>query len=226
MSVPDQSLPSSKDGGLPAIGAARVVDETLAALRRAILSGELAPGQKLSVPALAERLGVSRSPVREAVLALTAEGLAVESPRRGAIVADLDPEAVDAIHEARSPLEAFAARLAAERGPDNLAGQLRTILDQQAVAVTTNDEDEYFRTNAAFHAAIATACGNIEIRRLLRALEGRMALALRRVAAQRSHRKSALAEHRAIVVAIAARDGDAAETAMRAHIAETRRRGA
>jgi len=163
--------------------------------------------------------------VREAVLALAAEGLAVENPRRGVIVTDLGPEDADAIHEARGPLEGFAARLAAERGPSALSAQLQGILDQQAVAVAANDEDAFFRTNEAFHAAIAEACGNMEVRRLLRSLESRMALALRRMAARSGHRQNALEEHHAIATAIAARNGDAAEAAMRAHIAATRQRG-
>lgn len=209
---------------LPVLGAARVVDEAVAALRRAILAGDLRPGQKLSVPALALRLGVSRSPVREAVLALTAEGLAVESPRRGVVVAELGPKEAHEIHEARGPLEGFAARLAAERAPAGLATQLDAILAAQAKAVAAGDEDGFFRTNAEFHAAIAAACGNAELHRLLASLEGRMALALRHVAAQPGHRDSALAEHRAVAAAIRARDGEAAEAAMRAHLAATRAR--
>ena len=214
----------TKPDDLPVIGAIRVVDETTTALRHAILSGSLEPGRKLSVPTLAAWLGVSRSPVREAVQALTAEGLAEENRRRGAVVTELGPEEADAIHEARGPLESFAARLAAERGPSALAQQLEAVLAQQAIAVANNDEEAFFRTNETFHAAIADACGNAEIRRLLRSLEGRMTLALRRVAALTGHRRDALEEHRAIAAAISAHDGKAAETAMRKHIAETRRR--
>jgi len=209
---------------LAAIGPARMVDATVAALRQAILSGDLRPGQKLSVPALALRLGISRSPVREAVLALAAEGLAVESPRRGVVVTELGPRDTDAIHEARGPLEGFAARLAAERGPAELGQRLTAILAEQAAAVAAADEDSFFRTNAAFHAAIAAACDNAEIHRLLASLEGRMALALRQVAARPGHRDSAVAEHLGVAAAIAARDGDGAEAAMRAHLAATRQR--
>ncbi|WP_424814183.1 GntR family transcriptional regulator [Roseococcus sp. YIM B11640] len=212
------------DDPLPSIGPARVVDETVAALRQAILSGDLKPGQKLSVPALALRMGISRSPVREAVLALTAEGLAVESPRRGVVVTALGPKETDAIHEARGPLEGFAARLAAERGPSDLGGRLDAILAEQAKAVAAGDEDAYFRTNAAFHSAIAAACDNAEIHRILVSLEGRMALALRHVAARPGHRESGVEEHRRVVAAIKARDGSSAEAAMRAHLAATRRR--
>ena len=216
--------PGTADGALPLIGSARVVDETIATLRRAILSGDLRPGQKLSVPALAIRMGVSRSPVREAVLALTAEGLAVESPRRGVVVTELGPRETDAIHEARGPLEGLAAQLAAERGPPELGGRLRAILAEQVNAAVAGNGDWYFRTNAAFHGAIAAACGNTEIQRLLASLEGRMTLALRQVAARPEHRECAVAEHLRVVAAIEAHGGVEAETAMRAHIAATRRR--
>ncbi|WP_052401974.1 GntR family transcriptional regulator [Muricoccus aerilatus] len=212
------------DDPLPTIGPARVVDETVAALRQAILSGDLRPGQKLSVPALALRMGISRSPVREAVLALTAEGLAVESRRRGVVVTELGLKETDAIHEARGPLEGFATRLAAERGPADLGERLDAILAEQAEAVAAGDEDKYFRTNAAFHSAIAAACDNAEIYRLLVSLEGRMALALRQVAARPGHRESGIEEHRKVVAAIKARDGSGAEAAMRAHLAATRQR--
>ena len=214
------------DYALPLIGPSRVVDETVAALRRAILSGDLRPGQKLSVPALAVRMGVSRSPVREAVLALTAEGLAVESPRRGVVVTEFGPREMDAIHEARGPLEGLAARLAAERGPAELGGRLSAILAEQVEAAAAGDGNRYFRTNAAFHGAIAAACSNTEIQRLLVSLEGRMILALRQVAARPEHRECAITEHLRVVAAIEAHDGSEAETAMRAHIAATRRRTA
>lgn len=218
--------PDGSDAGMPVLGGARVVDEAVAALRWAILSGDLLPGERLSVPALSARLGVSRSPVREAVLALAAEGLAVESPRRGVVVAALGPGDADAIHEVRGPLEGLAARLAAERGPRGpLRDRLGAILGEQAAAVAAQDEHGFFRTNAAFHRAIAAGSGNPELLRLLGSLEGRMALALRRVAATPRHRRAALDEHRGVAEAVGAGNGDEAEAAMRAHLAATRRRG-
>lgn len=216
--------PGSGDS-LPLLSGERVVDGAVAALRRAILAGDLSPGEKLSVPALSARLGVSRSPVREAVLALAAEGLAVESPRRGVVVAAIGPEEAYAIHEAREPLEGLSARLATERGQAGLLARLDAILAEQASAIAGQDEDGFFLTNAAFHAAIADAAGNPELVRLLESLEGRMALALRSVAAKQRHRDAALREHRTITDAIRRRDGAAAEAAMRSHIAATRARG-
>jgi len=87
----------------------RIVDTVQAALRSAIFEGELRAGEPLSVPELARRLNVSRSPVREAVLGLVAQGLAVEQPRRGVVVATVDPADLLAIHEIRIFLEAGVA---------------------------------------------------------------------------------------------------------------------
>src|SRR5262249_60184100 len=95
--------------------AARIVDAVQATLRSAILDGALRAGEQLSVPELARRLNVSRSPVREAVLGLVAQGLAVEQPRRGVVVATIAAEDLVAIHEVREFLEAGAARLCAKR---------------------------------------------------------------------------------------------------------------
>lgn len=208
------------------LGAGRVVDEAIAALREAILSGEIAPGEPLSVPALSARFGVSRSPVREAVLAMAAEGLAVDRPRRGVVAVDVGPNEADAIHEVREPLEGLAARLAARRIEGRTLRALEMILTEQEAAVDERDEAGFFRTNTEFHALIARASGNAELPRLLGSLEGRMALALRRVASRPGHRKAALAEHRKVLKALAAGDRDEAESAMRRHLAATRKRAA
>jgi DNA-binding GntR family transcriptional regulator len=206
------------------IGTGRVVDAAAAALRAAILSGELAPGEALSVPALASRLGVSRSPVREAVLVMVAEGLAVERPRRGVVVAAISREDADAIHEVRAPLEALAAQLAATRIDDAALLALAALLTEQERLVAAGDELGFFRSNAAFHAAIAAGAANPELSRLMGSLEGRMSLALLQVAARPEHRSTALAEHRRVLHALLKRDAAAAEAAMSHHLDSTRAR--
>lgn len=206
------------------LAATRLVDGATAALREAILSGEIAPGEQLSVPALSIRLGISRSPVREAVLAMAAEGLAVERPRRGVVAAEIGEPEIDAIHEVREPLEGFSAGLAASRADAAALVGLAAILAEQEVAVARGDDALFFASNSRFHAAIAAAAGNAELPRLLGSLESRMALALRRVAGRPGHREAALAEHRAVLAALTMRDAAAAETAMRRHLAATRSR--
>src|SRR5262249_48772873 len=200
--------------------AARIVDAVQATLRSAILDGALRAGEQLSVPELARRLNVSRSPVREAVLGLVAQGLAVEQPRRGVVVATIAADDLVAIHEVREFLEAGAARLCARR--INKAGldHLRGILAEQKRAVKDKDAAGYFSTNAALHGAIAAAGGNARLEQMLRTLENQMRIALHRVASEEGHMRSGYDEHQRVVEAIAAHDEDAADQAMRTHIAQ------
>src|SRR3954452_23719806 len=146
---------------LPVLNTAtRIVDTVQGALRDAIFHGTLRAGEQLSVPELARRLNVSRSPVREAVLGLVAQGLAVEQPRRGVVVATVNPADLLAIHEIRIFLEACAARLAAQRITDEQIKALHGILREQQAVVKAADAAGYFRTNAALHRVVADAAGN------------------------------------------------------------------
>jgi DNA-binding GntR family transcriptional regulator len=200
---------------------ARIVDAVQDTLRDAIFGGTLRAGEALSVPELARRLNVSRSPVREAVLALVAQGLAVEQPRRGVVVATIAEHDLVAIHEVREFLEAGAARLAAARIDEAGVERLRRILAEQKRAVTDKDAAGYFRTNSRLHGAIAAAAGNPRLEHILRTLENQMRIALNRVANDEHHIRAGYAEHRRVVDAIAKRDEAAAEEAMRTHIAGT-----
>lgn len=199
----------------------RIVDAVQAALRGAILDGALRAGEQLSVPELARRLNVSRSPVREAVLGLVAQGLAVEQPRRGVVVATVDPADLLSIHEMRIFLEAGAARFCAQRAGAATVKTLREILREQEAAVKSADAAGYFRTNAALHRAIAHGAGNERLAQTLGLLADQMRIALREVAASRAHMREGLAEHRAVVEAIAAREAATAEQRMRRHIERT-----
>jgi len=201
--------------------ATRIVDTVQDALRDAIFGGSLRAGEPLSVPELARRLNVSRSPVREAVLGLVAQGLAVEQPRRGVVVATIDVNDLVAIHEVREFLEAGAARLCARRIDKAGAERLRHILAEQKRAVKEKDAGGYFRTNSALHGAIAASAGNPRLEQIVRTLENQMRLALHRVASDERHIRSGYAEHQRIVDAIAGGDEPAADEAMRTHIAST-----
>jgi DNA-binding GntR family transcriptional regulator len=102
----------------PLRSAIRIVDAVHESLREGIMSGVLVPGQQLSVPELARRLNVSRSPIREAVLQLVSDGLAVEQPRKGVVVATVELDDVLEIHEIREFTEASSTP--ALRGTDRL----------------------------------------------------------------------------------------------------------
>src|SRR5579875_1256952 len=100
---------------LPAAATDRIADAVYERIRDAIFTGALPPDARLSVPALADRLGVSRSPVREAVMRLIHDRLAVEEPRRGAVIARIEPADLIHIYEVREALEGLAVSLAARR---------------------------------------------------------------------------------------------------------------
>lgn len=210
---------------LPSIAPARrLVDTVHTALRDAILQGGIDPGSALSVPELSRRLNVSRSPVREAVLQLVADGLAVETPRRGVVVKEIAAEDLRQIHEIREVLEGLAARRAAERGDASLKERLALVLTEQAAAIAADDGKGFYETDRRFHQAIAEAAGNPRLAQMQVSLRAEMSLALIRVAASPGHARSALDEHQSIAHSIADGDGDRAEAAMKRHIQATRRR--
>ena len=202
--------------------AERIVDSVHATLRAAILAGDLPPGEPLSVPELSRQLDVSRSPVREALLALVADKLAVESPRRGIAVAAIELSDLLEIHEVREAMEAQAARLCAQRASKATLHLLGDLLIRQAAVVTQGDGDGWFSANAAFHAAISDSAANRRLTEMLLGLETQMQLGLRKVSSSQEQRQRGLAEHRAVYEAIRQRAPRLAEQTMRTHIRNTR----
>ncbi|MDI4655113.1 GntR family transcriptional regulator [Xanthobacter autotrophicus] len=188
------------------------------ALEDDIVSGRLRPGQKLDEVGLAERFGVSRTPIREALIQLSASGLIEIRPRRGAFVALLGPRELLESFELMAELEAACARLAAQRMGAADRATLAGALAACGAAVASGDSCAYYSANAAFHAAIYAATGNRVIHgealRLQRALQPYRRLQLhvpRRM-------ETSLAEHEAIMAALSAGDGMEAAERMRAHV--------
>ncbi|TCP54961.1 DNA-binding GntR family transcriptional regulator [Tamaricihabitans halophyticus] len=195
----------------------RVVDGVYARLREKIFTGELAPGTKLSVPALAELLEVSRSPVRDAVLRLVQDRLATEEPRRGAVVASVGAAELVTIYEVREVLEGLAARLAVENAGRRLVRALREALDDHQHAVDVSDLAATTEADMRFHALVREASGNHEVIRLLDEIQTQVRLAMRTTTVTAGPRH-ALDDHRAILTAIESGDPNAAEQVARAHI--------
>src|SRR5436305_14940789 len=134
-----------------------VVDHVYSALRERILSGDLPRGTKLRQASLAEELGVSRTPLREALRRLATEGLVEFLPNRGATVSDLDFGDMRHAWSARVALAPGAARLAAERRGAEAIARLRRAIDHQRGAA--GDSDASFAANREFHLALAAASG-------------------------------------------------------------------
>ncbi|HWV86209.1 MAG TPA: GntR family transcriptional regulator [Capillimicrobium sp.] len=199
------------------IQAASVVSLAYERIRTLILNGEVPAGTRLGQVELAERLGISRTPVREALRRLTGEGLVEFQDNRGFRVAQLRLEDVLQRLEVRLLLEPGAARLAAERATEADLAELEASVEREVAARTAVAVHDASRE---FHIGVARASHN---RELVMALEnlwlievGRRLLAQRRAAPH--WQDGDVAEHRAILAAIAARDGDRAAALMESHV--------
>jgi len=139
-------------------------------LREAILEGKLKPGQRLMEVQLAEQLGVSRTPVREAIRKLELEGLVVMLPRKGAYVANMSLKDVIDVLEIRSSLEGLAASLAAERiNPDDIK-KLEKIAKEFEDLTIASDVDTLLKKDVEFHECIFKATNNKKLHQLINSL--------------------------------------------------------
>jgi DNA-binding GntR family transcriptional regulator len=189
-------------------------------LREEIFDGTLAPGTPLSVPALAARLGASRSPVRESVQQLIHEGLAVYTPRAGARVAVLDDTTMRSLLEVREVLEGLAARQAV--GHATLADftDLRGMLaDQERMLVGPPDALRDQDMDLDFHTRIRLLSRNVPLEATLRRLHVQGYLYRSPTWQREQDRRFALVEHQRILDAIEVGDAVAAEASARAHVA-------
>ncbi|WP_162605909.1 GntR family transcriptional regulator [Jiangella aurantiaca] len=189
------------------------------ALREAILGHELAPGTRLSVPNVAEWLGVSRSPAREAIARIAYEGLAHVEPNKGAVVADLDAESLVEIYEVREALEGLACRLASQRAHDGDIAALRDLLAQHVAAVEAGDVERHYDLDMRFHARVRELAGNSRLTAQLEVLQQQIRLAMYTTHRSPGGMPLAVTEHRRIVDALESGDPVLAEAAGRSHIA-------
>lgn len=193
-------------------------------LERMILAGELTVGAKLNEVAVAERLGVSRGPVREAFRALEAAGLVRLEKNRGVFVRQVGLDEADEIYELRAVLDDYAGRLAAQHaGPLDVA-DLRVRLDRMERAVGRGDLDAYHEANLAFHDRLVELAGNAKLLALYRRLVNELSLYRRTTLDQSGTPSMSLGEHRAIVDCIAARQAAAAGRLLRDHVMASRER--
>ncbi len=139
-----------------------------AALRELIVMGYIAPGTPLRLEEIAERLGMSISPIREAVRQLESLGLAEHVPYKGATVTEIDPGEMRDVYEARLALESIAVRRAASGWDEGAELLLGSVLEGLATAYDQGERGEIIRGNTAFHLGLAHASGSRWIPRLLR----------------------------------------------------------
>lgn len=198
----------------------RLADQAYELLKERILTRQLLPGQRLSVPAIAEELGLSRSPVREAVQRLVQEGLGTERPHSGAVVASADLPALIDLYQVRAELEGLSSELAARAGDAHLVRDLEVVQDQHEAAHASGVRSQMIRADVDFHARILSAAGNPELTRMLEPVLHRMLLGM--LEADRDWPVQAMAEHRDIIAALRAGDAEASRRHMVAHVLRVR----
>ena len=184
-----------------------------------IFDGTFSDGERLDEVQLSERFSVSRTPIREAFQRLALSGLVEQLPRRGVFVRQPGPVELIEMFEVMAELEAVCARLAASRISDNALRDLHETNARCDAAVAAQDADGYYRENERFHAIIYRQSGNGFLEQECLRLHRRLQPFRRTQLRLRGRLKQSMAEHEAIVAALEAADGEAAATAIRAHVA-------
>ncbi len=186
-------------------------------LKELILDLELRPGELLTERRLMELTGSGRTPVREAMQGLQRDGLLQIVPFRGAFVSEVSSKDVQEIGQVRELLESFAARLAARLISPQEIERLHVLLDALEPLDDRAPRD-FFAADRAFHTLIVEASGHRRIREIIGTLSDQIQRLRFVSAAQPMRMRAAHQEHRTVAAALAARDPDAAEAAMRAHL--------
>lgn len=187
----------------------------LEALREAIISRVLEPGERLMEIQLAEEMGVSRTPVREAIRKLELEGFVVMIPRKGAYVAGVSYKDVKDVFEIRAALEALAASLAAEKATEEEIEQMERVLHYEKMPESL---EEMVQTDTDFHALVYKASRNERLLGILANLREQIQRFRATSLAVPGRPKDAIQEHMEIVDAIARHDVEEAQNLATSHI--------
>ncbi|GAB4164929.1 MAG: GntR family transcriptional regulator [Geothermobacteraceae bacterium] len=186
-------------------------EKILETIRESILKGTLKPGEKVAEPELAERFGISRTPIREAFRQLESEGYLTVIPRKGAVVTELSERDVTEFYAIKSILEGYAARRAAGKLSDRDIERLEQINDKLAQLAEEGDVKTFFKVHGEFHDMFIEAAGNEKLADLIRqvgmkfnrlriaslSLPGRMQISVE--------------EHKKLIEAFRNHDGEAAD---------------
>ena len=189
-------------------------DQVASILRKAILSRELQEGQEITLEGIAELVGVSTTPVREAFQILARDGLIKLRPNKGAVVQGINEKTIRDHYETRAVLEGEAAARASAEGVDlSAVDQAYQIAEK---ALEDNDSAEYSRYNQAFHMGIWEAADNEKMKSLLSSMWN--GLSMGHKVTEEDHAKISIYEHKKILDAMKAHDGSRARKLMNDHI--------
>lgn len=191
---------------------------TVNRLRDMIFEGDIKPGERVTEIALSERLGVSRTPLREAVRVLAGEGLLEPLPKRGARVARLTAERIDELFPVMGALEALAGELACRHITDKEIAAIRDLHRQMAAHHARRELDPYFRLNQRIHESIMLATRNPTLFRIYLGLAGRVRHARKAANISQTRWDEAMDEHARILAALERRDGDELAQLLKRHL--------
>lgn len=187
-------------------------------LRKAIFDGRIKKGEHLVESIIGEEMEVSRTPVREALRQLEAEGLVSNVPRRGAIVQGITKEDAVEIYDLREVLEGLVVRLACKNITDEDIIRLKDILKKMEETISKKDDESYLNIHGDFNTIIFNRANSKRLQSLMTNIYDYLA-SLRSISLQKEDRRiSALEEHRQIVYALEKRDEEAVEKLAREHV--------
>jgi DNA-binding GntR family transcriptional regulator len=196
--------------------------EAASRLRQRLIQGQIPPGAKLNERELAQDLAVSRTPLREAIRMLAAEGLVELLPNRGAVALQLSPQDVADTFDVIGGLEGQAGALAAERITDAELTEIRALHLEMRAAHTRRDLPGYYRLNAEIHARINAAARNPVLTRTWQTINARLQALRFRSNFDETKWARALDEHERMVELLAARDGAALRALLEQHLRHKR----
>ena len=197
-------------------------DQVAARLRTMLVEGQIAPGAKLNERELCEQLRVSRTPLREAIKLLAAEGLVDLLPNRGAVAVKLTEADVLNTFEVLAMLEGMSGELAAQRISDGELAEVRALHYEMMACFARRDLSGYYRINARIHAAINDAAKNPVLTSTYRSINARVQSLRFRTNQNEAKWKSAVAEHERMLEALTARDAAALRKVLVEHLLRKR----
>lgn len=190
-------------------------EKILESIRDAIISGAIKSGSKVSEPDLAERFGISRTPIREAFRQLESEGYLTVIPRKGAVVSAFTQKDVEEFYAIKSILEGYAARLACSKLSEKEIDRLETINMRLSDLCEHSDIKQFFRVHNDFHDLFIKAADNDKLREMINLLVTRFQRLRLMSLSQPGRMAVSVQEHTKIITAFRARDCDAAELLVR-----------
>jgi DNA-binding GntR family transcriptional regulator len=203
---------------VPTLQRTNLREQALGAIREALITGQIVPGVVYSATALAGELGVSNSPVREAMLALVDDGLMEVVPNRGYRPVALSSSDLTEIAQLRVLLEVPAAGIAAEMDLAEQQAELEALVDLIEVTAASGDVSGNLAADRQFHLTLVNICGNRRLTQQVERLRDQTRLYNIRHLARTGSLVTSAGEHRPLLTAIVAHDRRRAETLMRAHL--------